>query len=65
MFTLGRKIDFSYKSNKMIVIIAQIFYANIILLLFLFVEMSLNNLIIYLASMIGVIIYSFFARSKI
>ena len=42
----------------------QMFCGNVILLLFLFVEMSPNNIIIYLSAMIGVIIYSLFVRPE-
>lgn len=41
---------------------ARVVYGNIILFLFLFAGISLNNLIIYFSVIIGVIIYSFIDR---
>lgn len=61
------KIEGTYEDqgnpiNKKRVRLSQTIYGIIVLLLVLFTDMSLNNLIIYFSIISGIIIYSFFIR---
>lgn len=49
--------DVGNRANQVKIVSGQILFSVIIILLLLFGEMELNNLIIYLSAMVGVIIY--------